>query len=700
MSRLVAGLLGAALLGSAPLRAAEPNGVAVEYVDAAAGHYFISAIPIEIAFVDGGGAGSGWRRTGGQFSVWTGAGDAPGLQPVCRFYSAAAKSHRFTADAGECAALRSSPGWKYEGIAFYIATPQAGACADGTTPVYRAFNNGGAHADPNHRFTVDYTAWVSTPGFTPQAVAMCSPLSSADREFDALRLLRQATFGPTESEVARAAAMGPAAWVADQLAAPVTAYPEYPWVAANRPSTCVDDRTPPVRPDSYCARDNYTLFQLQLQFFRDALTQRDQLRGRVAFALSQILVTSGVDNPRNYAMRHYQQMLRDRAFGNFYDLLLAVTLSPVMGDYLDMANNNKANPATGVEPNENYAREILQLFSVGLWLLNPDGTLRLDAAGKPIATYDQEEIEGFAHVFTGWTYPAVPGASPRNNNPRNYLGNLVPVNAQHDFGEKVLLNGVTARASLGMHEDLAFAHQNIFTHPNVGPFVGKQLIQKLVTSHPSPGYVSRVSAIFDNNGAGQRGDLAAVVRAILLDPEARGARKIDPAYGKLSEPVLFMTHVARAVNARSDGVLLRAQSSPLGQFVFYSPSVFNFYPPDYSVPNTQLLGPEFGVQTSTTAVNRANFVNGLVFSSNIAPDASVYGATGTQIDLGPYQAVAANATTLIDRLDRNLLGGTMSAAMRNAIANAVNAVAATDTLNRARTAAYLVLTSPQYQVQR
>jgi uncharacterized protein (DUF1800 family) len=494
--------------------------------------------------------------------------------------------------------------------------------------------------------------------------------------------------------------MGAAAWIDEQLAMPATAYPAYAWMPANRPDTCVDTRTQPVTPDSYCNRDNYTLFQLQLQFFRDALAQPDQLRGRVAFALSQIMVTSGVENARNYAMRNYQQLLRDHAFGNFHDLLYAVTLSPVMGDYLNMANNNKTNITAGTDPNENYAREVLQLFSVGTYLLNADGTHRLDATGKPLFTYGEAEIKGFARVFTGWTYPTVSGANQRNNNPRNYAGEMLAVDANHETGSKVLLSQVVAPAGLAMPDDLEFAHQNIVNHPNVAPFIGKQLIQKLVTSDPSPAYVARVAAAWDNNGVGQRGDLRAVVRAILTDPEARGARKIDPAYGKLVEPVLFMTSLARASNAKSDGVAFRASSATLGQFVFYSPSVFNYYPFDYALPETQLLAPEFGVQNATTSVARANFANGVLFVSSIAPDNTVYGATGTTLDLSPYQAVAADAAALAAKLDRNLLGGRMSTAMRNAIVSAVNAYSATDTLNRARTAMWLTVTSPQFQVQR
>lgn len=691
-----------ALAGCGTALAAEPTGTAVEYYNTTLRHYFITASPGEMQVVESGGAGPGWVRTGGQFGVFRDPADAPSLSPVCRFYAPGPNSHFYTADPGDCEYVKTLGGWIYEGVAFYVERPVNGACGAGTTPVYRTYNNGFARNDSNHRFTVDATVYsrAGSLGHAPEGVAMCAALSSADRRADAVRLLRQASFGPTPAEVDRVVAMGVPAWVDEQLALPPTRYPDYPWVDDRRPQSCVDDRSQPARPDSYCNRDNYTLFSLQVKFFANALANPDQLRARVAFALSQIMVTSGMAVSRNYAMRHYQQMLYDRALGNFYDLLLAVTLSPVMGDYLDMANNNKSDAVRGTDPNENYAREVLQLFSVGTYLLNPDGTQQLDASGKARFTYDQAAVKGFSRVFTGWTYPTVAGVQPRNNNPRNYLGDMRPVEANHETGTKPLLGGTLAPAGMTMQDDLAFAHRNIFQHPNVGPFIGKQLIQKLVTSEPSPAYVARVTAAFDDNGAGQRGDLKAVVRAILLDPEARGARKIDPAYGKLVEPVLYMTGIARAAAARSDGVHFRLQSQQLGQFVFYPASVFNYYPFDYVVPGTQLLGPEFGIQTSTTAINRANFANGLLFANGIAPDATVYGATGTQLDLARYQALAADPAALADLLDRDLLGGTMPAAMRSAIVTAVNAVVATDSLNRARTALYLVVTSPHYQVQR
>ena len=699
-------LLVSAMLAALPggPRAAEPTAIAIEYFHAGLGHYFFTSDAGEIAIVESGRFGP-WVRTGARFGTFVGPNDAPGLAPTCRFYGTPGigpNSHFYTADADECAKVKGDRGWTYEGIAFYIQNPVAGQCPAGTTPIYRSYNNGAARNDSNHRYTVDYTVFAKSAsfGYQPEGLAMCAPLSAADMAADAVRLLRQATFGPTEAEAQRAAAMGAAAWIDEQLALPATQYPAYAWMPANRPDACVDDRTLPVRPDSYCNRDNYSLFQLQLQFFHNALGQPDQLRQRVAFALSQIMVTSGVENARNFAMRDYQQIFLDRAFGNYYDLLLAVTLSPVMGEYLNMVNNNKTNPATGADPNENYGREILQLFSVGTFLLNPDGTQQLGASGIPLATYDQAQIKGFARVFTGWTYPTVAGAAARANNPRNFLGPMLAVDGNHEFGTKVLLGSVVAPANMTMSQDLQFAHQNIFNHPNVGPFIGKQLIQKLVTSDPTPGYVSRVTAVFNNNGVGQRGDLRAVVRAILTDVEARGALKIDAGYGKLVEPALFMTNLARSLNAQSDGVFFRGSSTALGQFVFYAPSVFNFYPFDYVIPGTTLLGPEFGVQTAATAIARANFANSFIYSNSIAADATVYGATGTTISLASYTGVASDAAALADKLDRNLLGGRMSAAMRNAIITAVNAASATDAVARARAGLWLVMSSPQYQVQR
>ncbi|MBK9702641.1 MAG: DUF1800 domain-containing protein [Betaproteobacteria bacterium] len=681
----------------------EPTAAAIEFYNRRLDHYFITADVDEAAMLDAGSAVPGWTRTGAEFNAWATSGDAAAAVPVCRFFGTPGRgpdSHFYTADAAECAQVKSNPDWTFEGIAFWIELPQAGSCRTGSTPVYRSFHPGAQVGESNHRFVIDLTLHARMAGTsTLEGVVMCSPLSTAQVEADAARLLEQAAWGPTEALLAQVRDGGVAQYLDRQFALPATRYTAFAPVPANRPASCVDDRTLPLGADSFCARDNYTLFQLQREFFRNAVHAPDQLRQRVAFALSQILVTSGLEINKAYAMQRYQQQLVDLAFDNFERVLTAVTLSPAMGRYLDMANNVKPNAATGAEPNENYARELLQLFSIGTVLLNADGTPRLDANGKPIPAYDQAEIEGFAHVFTGWTYPTAPGQSPRALNGQYYDGAMEERSAAHDTAEKTLLDA-TVPANLPMSQDLAAAIRNVFLHPNVGPFISKQLIQKLVTGDPSPGYVARVAAAFDDNGAGVRGDLKAVVRAVLLDAEARGPVKLDPGYGKLREPVKFVAAAARALDAATDGVFLRAQPAAMGQPVFIAPSVFNYYPPDYIVPGTGVLGPEFALQNTTSSFARINFANALAYTTTIAPDPTVYGATGTQLDWSPLAARAADPAALVARLDRLLTHGTLSSAARSAVAAAVSAVPAGDALGRARMAFYLVLSSSQYQVER
>ena len=682
-------------------QATPPTAVAYEFYNTDLRHYF-SAIDPEASMIDAGSAGQNWFRTGASFGVYRQASDSPSAVPVYRFYSRSKNSHFYTATNNEYQAVLNDPGWIPEGIAFYVEPVQAnGTCVAGATAVHRSYNNRHAQNDPNHRFLIDYTvhAKMANQGSVLEGVAFCSPLSVAQVEADVVRFLEQASFGPTPSLIDYVKNIGIEAFIEEQFAAPKTQYPAYPYVTPNRPDSCVDDRTLPVTPTSYCARDNYTLFQLQLEFFRNALRNPDQLRQRVAFALSQILVTSGVDVNHVYGMSRYQQIFLDKAFDNYENILTAITLSPVMGEYLNMVNNDKPNATTGSTPNENYARELLQLFSIGVYDLRPDGSVLTDQNGMPIASYSQAEVEGFAHVFTGWTFPTLTGTPTNFSFQRNYLYDMVPISSRHDTGAKLLLDGAQAPAGLSIQQDLQNAIRNVFAHPNVGPFIGKQLIQKLVTGDPSPGYVSRITAVFDNNGQGVRGDMKAVIKAILLDPEARGDKKLDPAYGKLREPVLYITGMARALNTNSDGVFFRTQAGGLGQPVFYSPTVFNYYPPDYQVPGTTLLGPEFAILNSTTAINRINYANAFLFNT-INPDSSVYGATGTQLDFASLQALASNPTTLVDELNRRFLHGRLSDAMKTAIVTAVNAVSSTDSLGRARTAAYLVVTSPHYQIQR
>lgn len=511
---------------------------------------------------------------------------------------------------------------------------------------------------------------------------------------DALRLLDQATFGPTPAAIAEVQSSGAVRWIDAQLGTPTTGYTTIDYIDPNSAVGC------PTGSASTCFRDNYTAFPLQLQFFRNALVAPDQLRQRVAFAYSQIFVISGIDIKESYGMRSYQQMLLDNAFVNYRTLLERVTLSPAMGDYLDMVNNDK--PSATVQANENFAREVLQLFSIGLSKLNADGSVVKDGSGVAVPSYDQAVVLSFARAFTGWTYAARPSATSKWTNPRNYLGDMTPFDAHHDAAAKTLLDGKVLPAGQTATRDLADALDTIYRHPNVGAFIGRQLIQALVTSNPSPAYVARISAIFDDNGAGVRGDMRAVIRAILLDAEARGEGKSDLAYGKLRDPAVYAASVARAFGAASDGVYLAAQGGAMGQPVFVPPSVFSFYPPDYALPGSAALqGPQFGVQNTTTAVARLNYVYALLNSTNgIGPDASVPGATGTQVDLSGYTALAATPATLVDRLDAQMTHTTLSAPEKAAIVTAVTSIAATDTLGRARMAAYLVAASPRYQITR
>jgi uncharacterized protein (DUF1800 family) len=696
--------LAAALAYAGMAGAIEPTATVVEYYNARLDHYFMTAAPEEAAMLDAGVLVPGWMRTGIEFKAWANPGDGAGAVPVCRFFGTPGRgpnSHFYTADAAECAKVKTNPDWTFEAIAYYIALPQGAQCAPTAQPVWRSFHPGASVAESNHRFVPDLTVHQKMAGGSIlEGVVMCSPLSSEQADADAVRLLEQATFGPTPALIAQVRQQGATAFIDAQLALPATRYPGFAPVAANKPDTCVDDRSQPLRPDSYCARDNYSLFQLQREFFRNAIQAPDQLRQRVAFALSQILVTSGTEINKAYAMQRYQQLLVDQAFGNFETLLLQVTLSPAMGRYLDMANNVKPNPATGVQPNENYAREILQLFSVGTLELAADGTPLTDATGRPIATYDQDEIEGYAHVFTGWTYPTAPGQPVRPLNGQYYDGAMEERSAAHDYNAKALLDGAQAPANLAMGADLANAIHSIFMHPNVGPFLGRQLIQKLVTGDPSPAYVARVAAVFANNGAGVRGDLKAVVRAVLLDAEARGPVKFDPGYGRLREPAQLVAASARALGAQTDGVYFRGQTVAMGQPLFYAPSVFNYYPPDYVVPGTSALGPEFGIQNTASTLARINFLNSLAFAPAIAPDPTVYGATGTALDWSALVAAAADTPTLLAALDRLLLHNTMSAGMRSTLAAAVDAIPVNDPSSRARTAFYLVAGSSQFQVER
>jgi len=440
-------------------------------------------------------------------------------------------------------------------------------------------------------------------------------------------------------------------------------------------------------------------------WFRNALWGGDQLRQRVAFALSEIMVVSqlGALQQRPFAVADYYDMLVQNAFGNYRDLIEQVTLHPAMGVYLSMLGNEKPNPTLNIRPDENYARELMQLFSIGLVELNTDGTIRLGANSQPIPTYDQEIIEGFAHVFTGWTWRGSP----------SFGSGRVPVSSQyfpmehwaefHDTGEKILLGGTVLSAGQTGEQDLSDALDNIFNHDNVGPFIAIRLIQRLTTSNPSPAYVRRVAEVFNNNGAGVRGDLGAVVKAILLDPDASPAMAME-IDGKVKEPLLRLTQLFKAYDASSASGRYPLVGSYIlfGQGPLQSPSVFNFFSPYYAPPgeirNSSLVAPELEIATEYLSTQYTNY---MFFQS--------FGLNHTNQDLGEDDVfinfqeemdVADDIDALVDMVAGKLLGGEISDTLRTEITGMLERIPETDTAIRAAETIYFVTTSPEYAYQR
>lgn len=495
----------------------------------------------------------------------------------------------------------------------------------------------------------------------------------------AARLLDQATFGPTQSDIAHVQAVGTTAWLNEQYAAAPTVIADIP---TTLPTQCANTATP-------CWEG---------LFWQNVMTAPDQLRQRVAFSLSELFVVSTQsDNARE--MPPYWNTLAKDAFGNWRTLMEDVTLSPAMGNYLNMIQSNK--PAPGQIANENFGREMLQLFSTGLYALNQDGTVQMDASGKPVPAYTEAQVEAFARAYTGWTYATAAGAAPTKfpNNTPNYDAPMQPVDANHDTSSKTLLNGTVLPAGGTAKQDLKGALDNIFQSSSLPPFVSKQLIQHLVTSTPSAAYVTRVANVFVNNGNGVRGDMQAVLTAIFTDAEARaGDTNSTFDGGHLREPMLYLTSAMRALsyaNTNADATDLYSYRSlsnytaPLGEQPLRSPSVFNFYPPEYVIPGTALNAPEFGLENTASVNLRLTLANVLSTGkfSNYAAD---FSATGT---LGK---LAANPGDLTDSLGTLLLHGQMPANMRNQIVTTLGST--NDLPTRVRLAVFLILSSSQYKI--
>ena len=521
---------------------------------------------------------------------------------------------------------------------------------------------------------------------------------------EAYRFLNQATFGATEADAQAVIAAGYEAWINQQLARPASL--ELPHVQQAFASY------PPGADFTRLHEDRIDIW------LRHALHAPDQLRQRVAFALSEIMVISQLSPLVGYpwGSASYYDTLAQNAFGNFRTLMEDVTLHPAMGVYLSMLGNQKPDALRNIRPDENYARELMQLFTIGLVELNLDGTVRTNAQGNPIPTYDQQVIEGFAHVYTGWTYAGAPSfalAFPTIAN------QVVPMQAyadQHDTGPKRVLSypgAVRTQIPAGQspQQDLDDALDNVFRHPNVAPFISKQLIQRLVTSNPSPQYVERVARLFENDGTGRRGELDAVVKAILLDPEARSATASANA-GKLGEPVLRLTRIWRAYGAASSSGRLNVQNIPgfIGQGPLQAPSVFNFFSPFYAPPgeilDQGLVAPEMQLATEYLNSLITNYFFILAYCYNTAP---VQGCPPVPpefqqdlviIDTGPERALAADPQALVSRIADRLAGGSMSATLRAQAVAMVQAVPASETSLRVAEALYLISTSPELALQR
>jgi uncharacterized protein (DUF1800 family) len=508
---------------------------------------------------------------------------------------------------------------------------------------------------------------------------------------DAARFLHQATYGPTPEEITALQTQGFDAWLNQQLAVPVTSHLDYLDAAA-------------------AAGEEISSNQVMESIWKQAVQGPDPLRQRVALALSEIFVISDVDGDVGNApdgMAAYMDLLERDAFGNYRQLLEDVTLSPTMGVYLDMLSNDKEDPDSGRNPNENYAREILQLFSIGLNKVFPDGTLQLGTDGLPIPTYDQETVKGFARVFTGWSFGGNDTSDfwdfywPPNQNFR------IPMEAwpdHHSEGAKTLLDGASTPAGLSAQQDLQIALDNIFNHPNVGPFIARQLIQRLVTSNPSPAYVYRVASAFNNNGQGVRGDMKAVIRAILLDYEARAEEVTgNQGYGHLREPIVRLGGLMRAFHAAAPSGkyrfwYLEDPTWGLGQNPLRAPTVFNFFKPDFSLPGAVaqagLASPEFQIFTETTTISTANFMRHMIYRGYD------YNGDLLALDFTPQITIAGNPTQLVDSLNLLLMANSMSSQMRTILINTISPPNMNNPTPRVKAAVRLIVTSPEYLVQR
>lgn len=513
---------------------------------------------------------------------------------------------------------------------------------------------------------------------------------------EASRFASQATFGMDFDGIDAIARQGKEIWLDGQFDLPVT---DHISIAAD-----IVNRRNAGEFAQYENDIEYLVYARRLAWWHRTVTASDVVRQRVAFALSEIFVVSdNVDDLIVYpfALSGYYDTLLTHAFGNYRDLLRDVTLHPAMGIYLSHVNNRRSDPVNNTFPDENYAREVMQLFSIGLFELNIDGSLRLDGVGEPIPTYSNVEIREFAKIFTGLSFG---GNNAFFGNPSPlFLAPMQMFDAEHEPGSKNLLNGLVVPAGQSGIQDIDAAIDNLFDHPNVGPFIGKQLIQRLVTSNPSPAYIERVARVFNGDASGVRGDMQAVVRAVLLDPEAAAAATTMADFGKLREPVVRYASILRQFGANSsDGFIANT-----GYFVqeigkqhpLSAPSVFNFFLPAHSpageIAAAGLVAPEFQITTSNSIVGVSNLVDFVILADYVTDSPPPFATVS--LDYAEYVAIASDIDALIDRLDIVLTAGTLDAATRQAIEGVL--VDLDDPDLRVRIAIYMFLLSSDYAVR-
>lgn len=536
------------------------------------------------------------------------------------------------------------------------------------------------------------------------------------KKIEAARFLSQATFGGNPKLVDKIADVGIEKWLSQQMELPpnlmAPAIEEiYQTCFETHLDKGGDTISFPTRPAAH---------HLDYAWWENTLKGKDKVRQRMAYALSEILVISAESNIGSYglAIADYYDILYRNAFGNYRDILGEVTRHPAMGVYLSHLSNAKSNPDENTFPDENYAREIMQLFTIGLYELNLDGSNKVDEFGNTIPTYNNEDIKEFAKIFTGFGIGARTDGEPPTFWNSIYIAiPTVPMlmhDDYHETGPKNLLNGYIVPDGQTGEEDVDAALDHLFNHPNVGPFISKRLIQHFVKSNPTPEYITAVAKVFNDDGAGERGNLAAVLKTILLHPEARDCSwKNDPSQGKLKEPILRYTEVVSHFGGLSpfeDRIWNTSYNMVynLDQHPLHSQTVFNFFNPFYS-PNGELsdaglIGPEFEIHNSRTSINYTNFVYQWVEWEYLlacrTEDAPEGFDNYVRTDLSQLAEYANDADAILDYLDIYLCQGALSERTRGIIKETINAypVSFTGIYSRVQLATYLVLVSPDYVI--